>query len=83
MKFPMMKCGHTAQGVDTHGNPVCISCLGDKRATEVDITPDLTGREAICTCCGWRQPANVNLPFFEYCKDTPTDRFYCGCKGWN
>lgn len=46
---PLMKCGHSAQGVDRDGNPVCVICAGlDKRAYEIAEIPDLSGRRARC-----------------------------------
>jgi hypothetical protein len=61
-----MQCGHRAQGVYAD-KPVCVTCFGlDARATLVDENPpDLTGREAKCSC-GKRVPSSIDLPFFEY-----------------
>lgn len=28
-------------------------------------------------------PSSAELPFFEHKPDAATDRFYCGCFGWN
>jgi len=54
MVMPLMKCGHTAQAVDSDGNPACIICHGiTGGATEVDDSPpDLAGRRARCTYYG-------------------------------
>jgi len=49
----MMKCGHAAQGIDDKGNPVCVICYPDPRATQEDESPpDLTGRTARCSYYG-------------------------------
>lgn len=53
MRMPLMKCGHTAQGVDENGNPVCVICYGiNAGATEIADTPDLEGRKARCAYYG-------------------------------
>jgi len=66
MKMPMMKCGHTAQGVNEKDQPVCVICFGIvPGATEVDIQPSLIGRIAVCAC-GNSEPSDTGLPFFQY-----------------
>lgn len=64
----MMKCGHVANAIDSHGNPRCAICVGLRAgADEVDNNPpDLSGRMARCSC-GNKQPSRLDLPFFEYC----------------
>lgn len=54
MNNPLMKCGHTANGIDKDGKPVCVICFGIRPgAIEIDETPpDLTNRRARCTYYG-------------------------------
>jgi hypothetical protein len=70
----LMQCGHTAQGHDEKGNPVCVICAGlDERALiPAKVAPDLTDRYAEC---GYAQsdpqhhspvPSAFTLAFFEY-----------------
>jgi len=64
---PIMKCGHAANAVDTHGYPVCVICLGiTEGAVIVDTQPDLTGRMARCYCDKPPIPSDRNEAFFEY-----------------
>jgi len=87
---PMMKCGHAANAT-SEGKPVCAICVGMKPgADEIDQSPpSLAGRKAICA---YSHGANgdrgetdsrTNLPFFEHRPNEATDRYYCGCLGWN
>ena len=89
----MMKCGHAAQAVNGKGEPVCVICVGiNPGATVVDdAPPSLAGRMAECS---YRRPgpypenhravpSDPGLPFFEHRPDSPTDRYYCGCFGWD
>jgi len=94
---PMMACGHTAQGVDGTGAPVCVICAGlTADARRVVEAPDLTGRKARCTYArgshvghnGGRPkpqpvPSSTSLPFFSHQPDKPEDSYYCGCWGWD
>jgi endogenous inhibitor of DNA gyrase (YacG/DUF329 family) len=91
----LMKCGHTAQGVDrATGKPVCVICVGiDLGAREVDNNASeetLKNRVARCPSCGHTLPSSYDLPFFEFCgvprgsrSARGEDSFYCGCKGWD
>lgn len=81
---PLMKCGHTAQGVDEKGRPVCAICAGIKEGwNEIEVNkPSLAGRTARCLC-GREVPSSYNLPFFEYQENKGQDRYYCGCRGWD
>ena len=47
---PLMKCGHSAQGIDKDGNPVCVICAGLTPDAYIiaENPPDLTGRKARC-----------------------------------
>jgi hypothetical protein len=79
----LMKCGHTAQATDEEGNPVCAICIGITPGARIPVEPPkLEGREAVCMC-GNRKPSSLSLAFFEYLPKQKTDRFYCGCKGWD
>lgn len=86
----LMKCGHTATGTytDKNGNeqPCCVSCSGIVAgANEVaEQEPDLTGRIAKCNYgCGSQSASSLRLPFFEHKPNLETDRYYCGCYGWD
>lgn len=86
MSNPLMRCGHTAQAVDKDGKPVCAICIGINLGAEVlaDKMPDLTGRIATCPSCKTSRPSDIALPFFEFGKNgSPTDSYYCGCRGWD
>jgi len=84
MTRPLMKCGHSANGEDENGNPVCVICAGiTPDAKIVADTPNLEGRTARCTYCGREAPSSTNLAFFEYRPDQPYDEYYCGCYGWD
>ncbi len=62
----MMSCGHAANATDGSGLPACAICVGiDAGATMVAAAPDLSGRQAICTCKR-TVPSSMDLAFFEY-----------------
>lgn len=77
----LMMCGHRAQGVRALSEaPVCVICDCDETA----VTPDLTGREAVCQYGDHaRMPSAITLAYFAHRPDQPTDSFYCGCYGWD
>lgn len=87
--LPLMDCGHTAQGTDGTGAPVCVICAGIKPgAREVAATvPDLTGRTARCSYygskCRSERESATSLAFFEHRPGEDHDKFYCGCFGWD
>ncbi len=68
MDMPLMKCGHTAQGIVSGSKePVCIICHGNPDAAiPEDKTPDLAGRLAKCAQCGRKETSSIDLAFFEY-----------------
>ena len=82
MKSVMMKCGHTANATNGEGKPSCAICVGIRAgADEVDIAPpDLTGRQAKCSC-GRLEPSDAKrLAFFEYCgSGSPEATNICTC----
>jgi hypothetical protein len=95
---PMMRCGHAANATrDTVDGPkpCCAICagIGGLGGDEVaDERPSLEGRTMRCTYATGRdgkghQPATVpsrwGAAFFEYRPDKATDRYYCGCWGWD
>lgn len=81
---PMMGCGHAANARTHTGDPVCVICYGIMAgATEVVPSPNLEGRVARCSDCKSEVPSGLALAFFEYRPDNDSDRFYCGCRGWN
>lgn len=91
----LMKCGHTAQGKQADGQPVCVICVGIRPgATEIeDKLPELAGRFSRCKYFGSvgkkKEPcrdikqSSYSLPFFEHRPDSEYDSHYCGCWGWN
>jgi hypothetical protein len=81
----MMKCGHTPNAKDVHGNPVCVICIGiNPLAEEIDTSPpSLEGRIARCNTCGSQRESAYNLPFFQKLDTKNIDTFYCGCYGWD
>ena len=84
-KHPLMKCGHTAQGKDRFGNPVCAICVGlMTEAREVDPSPpDISGRMARCPDCHTEVKSDFSLPFFSHRPNSLKDAYYCGCRGWD
>lgn len=85
MSRPLMKCGHTANAVNSvTGKPVCAICVGLTPDAEVvnENPPDLTGRVAKCYC-GATKPSSFDLAFFEYRPDKAWDSYYCGHAGWD
>lgn len=86
---PMMKCGHTAQGIrGADDAPVCVPCLGIVDGADVvDAPPDLTGRKARCSYygrkCQSETDSRTQLAFFGHRPERETDEYYCGCWGWN
>lgn len=85
IKRPMMKCGHAANAVTKGDIPACAICIGiHEGATIIDDSPaSLEGRIAECMDCHGRRPSDLSLPFFEHKSDSPFDKFYCGCRGWD
>ena len=65
----MMKCGHAANATNGDGKPSCAICIGLRAgADEVDTAPpDLSGRQAKCSCGRIEQSDAKRLAFFEYC----------------
>lgn len=81
----LMKCGHTANGKDKDGNPVCVICyMIDPGATQVaEEKPSLEGRKSQCPTCKSITDSSYDLPFFEYRPDKEYDVHYDGCNGWD
>lgn len=92
----LMKCGHVAAATDQSGKPVCPMCFGivegaDTVDREVSGKEGLEGRRADCVykkakpgnTCGGKVDSSWELPFFEYRPGQETDRYYCGCWGWD
>jgi hypothetical protein len=87
---PLMKCGHAANGVHK-GHPVCVACFGIVDGADVVDTyePQLQGRKAQCVYGGKEGhpgsevDSSTRLAFFEHRPNEATDRYYCGCFGWN
>ena len=87
--MPLMKCGCVAQGRillgPKKGYPVCVIHIGILREAEQSAAtqPDLSGRMAKCVYCHRVVPSGLDLPFFTYRPEQPTDRHYDGCRGWD
>lgn len=80
----LMKCGHSANAVEKNNQPCCAICIGfTEKATQPDAPPDLTGRKATCAQCSRSSDSTLTMAFFEYTPRYATDRYYCGCRGWN
>jgi hypothetical protein len=81
----MMKCGHSAQGKNSKGDPVCVICFGIVSAAEQvnENPPSFEGRMAKCISCRSRQESSSSLAFFRHWRDRDEDEFYCGCHGWD
>ena len=86
-----MTCGCVAQGdrvnADGSRQPWCVVHAGLPEAgVSLAETPDLTGRQARCSC-GRREASDLDLAFFEFrghgYGNAPTDRYYCGHAGWD
>lgn len=79
----LMKCGHTAQGVNAKTQkPVCVIC----DCTEIaEGLPALEGRKAKCIygSCHNTADSSYSLPFFKHDPNIGTDQYYCGCMGWD
>jgi len=65
MSKPMMKCGHAANATREDGSHCCAICSPDDKAYILAHTPDLTGRQARCSCMRLT-PSSTDLAFFEY-----------------
>jgi len=83
-----MKCGHTANAHTTNKDgktiEICCLCSGNPDAKIEVPPPDLTGRKACCDHCRKLVDSNFeHLAFFEYRPSKDTDRYYCGCMGWD
>lgn len=76
---PLMECGHIANSTK-EGKPSCGICLCYEVANE---EPYLEGRMAECMECGKEKPSQKSLPLFAYRPKFPTDKYYCGCQGWD
>jgi hypothetical protein len=79
-KYPLMSCGHTAQGHRLpNKEPCCVICSCIEVAK---VIPDISNRTARCYC-GKTVKSNFNLAFFEVRLNKNYDIFYCGCDGWD
>lgn len=90
--FPMMMCGHAAQGTrQEDGKPVCVICIGIDPNAEIvdDSPPNLDGRKAICHYRFGNKgehsevDSSYGLAFFEHRPNEKHDMYYCGCFGWD
>ena len=56
----MMACGHAANAVDSTGAPTCVICIGiSPGADTVAESPNLEGREMVCSYSGLRKKGDV------------------------
>lgn len=80
----MMTCGHVSNGTRNDGKPVCAICGCAQVVKPVEApTEGLEGRRARCSDCGTTTESKWTLPFFKYQPEQDTDRYYCGCYGWD
>jgi len=64
---PMMACGHSANGTDEQGNPVCVICVGIVDGARTVVTePDLSDRKAKCAECTRIVDSKLSLAFFRH-----------------
>lgn len=64
-QLPLMKCGHTGYATDTATGKHCCPICGTPEAhEEVEVLPNIEGRQAKCAQCGKLTPSKFNLPFF-------------------
>lgn len=93
-KTPMMKCGHSANGVEVNKEtgeetPCCVICAGlDPGYNVIDENSEdyFKGRKAICSDCRNEKTivdSSPELAFFEKKPGEKYDRYYCGCNGWD
>ena len=83
MKYPLMKCGHTANAI-FKDRPCCIICAPNKNAFEINKDKNsLKGRKSKCIYCEKTKNSSWNLPFFKYLPNERYDEYYCGCYGWS
>ena len=86
---PLMKCGHAANSFhvlkDGTTVPSCVICWGIHSGADTidDTPPTLEGRMARCYEGCSMVPSSTALAFFEYIAESETDRYYCGCRGWD
>lgn len=79
----MMACGHAANGVNAHGQSLCVICVGIDPGAETPVAdPDLTGRVSRCSYCNNQRSSSLGLAFFEHRPDGDHDLHYDGCRGW-
>lgn len=76
----LMACGCVAQATTPDGGPACGVHFESRRAETV---PDLSGRTAVCSYGHRPVPSALTLAFFEHRPHRDTDRYYCGCYGWD
>ena len=64
----LMKCGHSANALDSDGQPCCAICAGVHPEAYVveDKPPDLKGRLAQCTTCNVKRESSYALAFFKH-----------------
>lgn len=89
-QYPMMACGHKANGVRMMPEgqddiPSCVICSCTEVAEE---KPNLEGRMARCQyyktrCHNERPSTDRGLAFFAHKPDSEYDEYYCGCYGWD
>ena len=73
MQAIILECGHSANATDGKGNPACaIHSTAQGGTTPVKTAPDLTARQARCSC-GATANSSMGLAFFEYLGDGSRD----------
>jgi hypothetical protein len=73
METVILECGHSANATDGNGQPACaIHSTAQGGTTPVRTAPDLTARQARCSC-GSTANSSTGLAFFEYLGDGSRD----------
>lgn len=81
---PMMKCGHAANATSKRDGEVDLPCCAICVCFVVaEKQPDLTGRQARCSCFRKEPSDPQKLAFFEHRPESEFDSYYCGCNGWD
>ena len=85
MSDRILKCGCSAQAKIKRPGEDWVEGCGVHMCSEfLEEQPNLEGRMAYCAYGRHgEKPSDPKLAFFEYRPNMPTDRYYCGCYGYD